>query len=445
VRRSRSLASRIIAFSGVWVVIALVITALLLVYSYRKHAARHYDEHVSIHLEELLAASELSPNGEFELSANPSDPRYLDLHSGWYWEVIQSGESVGRSASLGDGYLDIGEIQATRDVVIYEIAGPINEPVRVQVIELALDDEQEPLLYLSTAPMEGLSDDIADYSTHIVGSFVLLGIGLLLAVVLQVRITVKPLRKISSGIALVRAGKASKLPQSELEDVQILIDELNNLLDHNAVLLMRARNQLADLAHSVKNPLSVINNEARNMGDEQGSLIIKQTGDISRNVDHYLSRARTFGTEKILGARSAVVPVVEDLVFVLQRIRQDQALEFDCSGLKECWFRGEGQDLEEILGNLMDNASKWAKCSVLIRAKVEDGRLSINVEDDGPGIPAVEIKNVMRRGHRLDESKPGHGQGLGIVRDIVTLYGGQLSMGKSALGGLKVTVDLPAA
>jgi signal transduction histidine kinase len=445
VRRSRSLASRIIAFSGVWVVIALVITALLLVYSYRKHAARHYDEHVSIHLEELLAASELSPNGEFELSANPSDPRYLDLHSGWYWEVIQSGESVGRSASLGDGYLDIGEIQATRDVVIYEIAGPINEPVRVQVIELALDDEQEPLLYLSTAPMEGLSDDIADYSTHIVGSFVLLGIGLLLAVVLQVRITVKPLRKISSGIALVRAGKASKLPQSELEDVQILIDELNNLLDHNAVLLMRARNQLADLAHSVKNPLSVINNEARNMGDEQGSLIIKQTGDISRNVDHYLSRARTFGTEKILGARSAVVPVVEDLVFVLQRIRQDQALEFDCSGLKECWFRGEGQDLEEILGNLMDNASKWAKCSVLIRAKVEDGRLSINVEDDGPGIPAVEIKNVMRRGHRLDESKPGHGQGLGIVRDIVTLYGGQLTLGKSALGGLKVTVDLPAA
>jgi signal transduction histidine kinase len=444
VRRSRSLAFRIIAFSGVWVVIALVITALLLVYSYRNHSARHFDEHVSIHLEELLEAGALSANGEFWLSANPSDPRYLDLHSGWYWEVIHSGESIRRSASLGDDYLDIGDIQASGDVVIYEIAGPVNEPLRVQVIEFALDDEQEPVLYLSTAPMEGLSDDIADYSVHVIGSFVLLGIGLLLAVVLQVRIATKPLRKISSGIALVRAGKVSKLPQSELKDVDILIDELNNLLDHNAILLKRARNQLADLAHSVKNPLSVINNEARNMGDEQGSLIIKQTGDISRNVDHYLSRARTFGTEKILGARSAVIPVVEDLVFVLQHIRQEQALEFDCSGLKECWFRGEGQDLEEMLGNLLDNASKWAKCTVLIRAESADGRLSIKVEDDGPGIPKAEIENVMRRGHKLDESKPGHGQGLGIIRDIVDLYGGQLSLGESALGGLKVTVDLPA-
>jgi signal transduction histidine kinase len=441
----KSLATRIIALSGGWVIMAMIITALLLVYSYRDHAVKHYDEHVSMHLEELIEASELSPDGAFKLTFDPTDPRYQVPDSGWYWEVRRSGQTLARSPSLGGNQLGMGATQPTGNVVIHEITGPVEEKLRVQLIAIKQFPGQEPLVYLSSNPMKGFSDDVMNYSSHIIGSFLLLGLGLLTAVFLQVRVALRPLQAISNGIAGIRAGKANKLPESNLCDVQPLVDELNHLLEHNAVLLKRARNQLADLAHSVKNPLTVINNEARNMNREQMELILKQTHDINRNVDHYLTRARTFGTEKVLGARSAVKPVFEDLVYAMQRIYQDRDLDYDLSGLTECWFRGEGQDLEEMLGNLMDNACKWAGERVMISASVEGNRLRLTVEDDGPGIPETEIENVMRRGQKLDESKSGHGQGLGIVKDIVDLYGGFLRLHRGDLGGLRTELDLPAA
>ena len=227
--------------------------------------------------------------------------------------------------------------------------------------------------------------------------------------------------------------------------MQPLVDELNNLLDHNAVLLKRARTQLGDLAHSVKNPLTVITNEARNMEPELKELIIKQTSDISRNVDHYLTRARTFGTEKVLGSRSEVKAVVEDLVYAMQRLYQERDLEYDLSGLQECWFRGERQDLEEMMGNLIDNACKWARRRVVVKSELLNHDLVLVVEDDGPSIPPESIEEVMRRGNRLDESKPGHGQGLGIVKDIADLYGGALSLQDGELGGIQARLTLPAA
>jgi signal transduction histidine kinase len=266
-----------------------------------------------------------------------------------------------------------------------------------------------------------------------------------MAVMLQVRTALKPLKAISTGIGEIREGKATKLSSSYLVDVQPLVDELNNLLDHNAILLKRSRNRLSDLAHSVKNPLAVINNEARNMEAGQKELILQQTSDISKNVDHYLSRARTFGTEKVLGSRSEVKTTVEDLVYAMQRIYQERDLDYDFSDLKECWFRGESQDLEEMMGNLMDNACKWAESRVRICCGTTGGRLQIVVEDDGPGIAQEEFERVMSRGHKLDESKPGHGQGLGIVKDIAALYGGSLTLARSELGGLQAKLELPSA
>lgn len=442
---SRSLAFRIIASSGAWLVTALAITALLLVDSYQDHAAQYLDSHVTIHLEEMLDASQLSATGEYTLAFEPSDPRYLELRSGWYWEVRQSDKTLTHSKSLGDSRLEIGDIQPSSEVQVHELNGPFNKKLRMHVVAIEYTPEFEPIIFLSTAPISGLKNESTSYSNQVFGSFLLLGIGLLVAVFVQVRIALRPLRAIKADIARIREGKASKLPISELEDVQTLVDELNNLLEHNAVLLKRARNQLGNLAHSVKNPLSVIKNEAKSMQDERGSLILKQTSDISKNIDHYLSRARTFGTEKVLGARSEVKTAVNDMVYVMQRIHKDEGLIIDCRDFPECWFRGEVQDLEEVLGNLMDNACKWAESSVRVDVEAAADRIVITVEDDGPGIPDQQIENVMLRGHRLDESKPGHGQGLGIVKDIVALYGGTLTLERSSMGGLKVTVNLPAA
>jgi signal transduction histidine kinase len=442
---SRSLAFRIIVLSGTWIILALVITAILLAYFYRDHIAQHFDDHVAMHLEELVEASQLLPDGTFGLTFYPSDPRFHILHSGWYWEVRQSGETLKKSESLAGARLDLGAVQPGPNLSIHEITGPEQEVLRVQVVEMMLDPAYEPLVFLASAPMTGITDDVADYSNHIVVSFLVLGIGLILVVVLQVRVALKPLQAISAGIAEVREGRATRLPQDNLEDVQPLIDELNNLLEHNAELLKRARTQLGDLAHSVKNPLTVINNEARNMEAGQRDLVLQQTSDISRSVDHYLSRARAFGAGNVLGARSDVKAVVEDLVYAMQRIHQQRHLEIDFSEINECWFRGEGQDLEEMLGNLMDNACKWAKSRVAVCCTTVEGRVELDVEDDGPGIPGENLEEVMERGRKLDESKPGHGQGLGIVKDIAGLYGGSLTLERSQLGGLKAVLSLPAA
>ena len=442
----KTLAFRIITFSSVWITASLVITGLMLVQIHSEHTAKHYDAHVSMHLEELTGASHFAPDGKFRLSFFPSDPRYKNLNSGWYWEVKQLGKTLIRSPSLGEHILDMRTIQPDSKVMVTEIVGPVEELLRVHIIAIKIDPGQEPLLFLATAPMTGILEDVVEYSDHVIYTFLALGIGLFLAVVLQVRVALKPLKAISSGISDIREGKAIKLPEEQLEDVRPLVDELNNLLDHNAVLVKRARNQLGDLAHSVKNPLTVITNEAHNMESEQRKLIIKQTSEIGKNVDHYLSRARTYGTEKVLGSRSSVKAATEDLVYAMKRIYQERELEYDLSGLLGCWFRGEAQDLEEMMGNLIDNASKWASSNVVVYCgPIDEGRLEIVVEDDGPGIPEEEFESVMRRGHKLDESIPGHGQGLGIVKDISGLYGGLLQLGRSEMGGLRAGLILPAA
>jgi len=441
----RRLAFRIIGLSSIWIIITLVFTAVMLVNNHREHTAQHYDAHVQMHMEELIGAAEFTAGGRFRLAFLPSDPRFRDLFSGWYWEVKQAGKTLKRSPSLGEYELDLGKIEPTANLVIYEIRGPQKEKLRTHVIEISPDPGQVPLVLLATAPTTGIAVDVKDYSDHIISYFVALGIGLLLAVLVQVRVALKPLKAISKSISDIRSGNTTRLPEGQLEDVRPLVDELNNLLDHNAVLVKRARNQLGDLAHSVKNPLTVINNAVQALDEEQRNLILRQTKDISRSVDHYLSRARTYGTEKVLGSRSSIKTATEDLVYAMHRIYQDRDLIFDLSGLQACWFKGEVQDLEEMLGNLLDNSCKWAKRRVKVSCGTLDGRLDISVDDDGPGIAKDQFEKVMHRGHKLDEDKPGHGQGLGIVKDIAALYGGSLTLAKSELGGLQARLNLPSA
>jgi len=249
---------------------------------------------------------------------------------------------------------------------------------------------------------------------------------------------------IGEAIGEVRSGRSKKLPRGFPIDVQPLVDELNRLLAHNTFLLKRARNQLGDLAHSVKNPLTVITNEARQMPKEQRQLLTEQTRDISRSIEHHLSRARTYGQANVMGFRTAVRPVAEDLAFVMRRTYKQRELEIHLSGLDDCWFGGEAQDLEEMLGNLLDNACKWADHEVWLRGELSDDRMRLIVEDDGPGIPEPQYEKVVQRGFKIDEASSGHGLGLSIVQEIVNLYGGKLRLARSARGGLRAELDLGA-
>jgi signal transduction histidine kinase len=441
--KRRSLTFRIVALSGVWVILALAAVAALLLYYLKDHISKHYDDHVLMHMEELVASASLDENGDLVMTAYPSDPRYDILYSGWYWEVRHHGQVLARSHSLGTSKLGLESLPLADGVSVQELKGPGEQTLRTLIMGVPAGQPGEQLFLVGSAPMLGITSDVIDLAEHLLISFVVLAIGLIIAVVLQVRLAMKPVHSVSEAIGNIRAGKSERMEEDYPSDVQPLVDELNNLIDHNTVLLRRARNQLGNLAHSIKNPLTVITNEAHSMEAMQRELILDQASNIRESVDHYLSRARVFGTQNVLGARSQVRLVAEDLAYALKRIYEDRKLEFDFTDLRGCAFRGEAQDLEEMLGNLMDNACKWAKSKVRVRCATDAHRLTLAVEDDGPGIPEIHTELVLERGHRLDDSVKGHGLGLGIVQDITELYDGKLTLSRSELGGLCATLDLP--
>ncbi|MBT8052272.1 MAG: hypothetical protein HKN57_06515 [Xanthomonadales bacterium] len=441
----KSLTKRIITLSVFWIVIALVFTGVLMGQFYREHTQGHYDDHVFTHVEELVAAVETLPNGKLVLSREPTDPRFHRINSGWYWEILSVDKSLYSSPSLGTNLLDLSNTEVTESHEVQILEGPGGHHLRAQVINVAYPHEAGALTIVATAPEMAITDDVKEFYLHIATSFLVLGIGLSVAVVMQVRLALRPLNAIQSGISDIKAGKTERLPREFPSDVQPLVDELNYLLDHNETLLKRARNQLGDLAHSVKNPLTVIRNEARTLSGKQGQLILDQSHVMANSIDHYLSRARIYGKQDAIGYRTSVRSVIDDLSFAVEHIHKDRKIGIELLCIEDKWFRGESQDLEEMAGNLIDNAFKWAKTRVVVSCSSDHQNLALIIEDDGPGIDEQEIETITRRGKRLDETTPGHGQGLGITEDIANLYGGELKLGRSDLGGLKATLILPAA
>lgn len=441
----KSLTKRIITLSVFWIVIALVFTAILMGRFYRQHTEGHYDDHVFTHVEELVAAVETGSNGQLILTREPTDPRFHRPNSGWYWEILEGNKSLYRSPSLGTNLLDLSNTEVSESHEVQNLVGPGGHKLRAQVVNVAYPHEAGALTIVATAPEMAISDDVQEFYLHIITSFLVLGIGLSVAVVMQVRVALKPLNAIQSTISDIKAGKTERLPRDFPSDVQPLADELNFLLDHNEMLLKRARNQLGDLAHSVKNPLTVIRNEARSMSSQQGQLILDQSHVMANNIDHYLSRARIYGKQDAIGYRTSVRSVIDDLTFAVQHIHKERGIEIELQCMEDRWFRGEAQDLEEMAGNLIDNAFKWARGKVVVSCDSDQHKLALIIEDDGPGIAEEELKTITRRGRKLDERSPGHGHGLGIVEDIANLYGGALKLGRSELGGLRAELDLPAA
>jgi signal transduction histidine kinase len=441
----RSLTKRIISLSIIWIAIALLVTGYLLHHLYREHIQEHYDAHVFMHVEELIAAVYTDADGQLMLHREPTDPRFHRPNSGWYWEVRTADRLLIKSPSLEDQQLDLSGVVPDESHGVHLVQGPKGERLRAHVVHVSYAKPPGSLTFVATAPQYQISDDVEDFSKHVVASFFVLGIFLSVAVVMQVRVALKPLRTMRSEIVEIKGGLKSRLSQDFPRDVQPLVDELNNLLDHNEMLLKRARTQLGDLAHALKNPLSVVRNEARSLENHSGQLILEQTHLMSGNIDHYLSRARMYGQKDAIGFRTSVRSVIEDLVYAVGHIYKERAIDIRLPCIEDKWFRGEAQDLEEMAGNLLDNACKWARGVVSVNCEGGDEQLKIVIEDDGPGIPEEHYEDVMHRGRRLDDTLPGHGQGLGIVRDIAKQYGGSVELGRSELGGLKVVLTLPEA
>jgi signal transduction histidine kinase len=440
--KDRFLSRRILAASVFWILATLTLTALLLMYFYWDHITRDFDADVLMHLEEMADQTRLDGNGRLETVPHPTDRRFHIPRSGWYWEILHEDRVLARSESLGEAGLDLAGLGDSPPGAIYRLAGPWGEELRMQLLDLPAAPGRQPVRLVAGLPLKDIRAEVIHMARHTALSFLILAAALVAALAVQLRIALRPLRAVSVGVARVRSGEAKTLSGNFPREVRPLVEQLNSLIEHSAIVALRARNRLGDLAHSIKNPLTALTNEAYNMNAEQRALVLEQTRHIEDSLKHHLTRARVFGTDKVLGIRTPVKPLVEDLVFLMQRVHVARALQFDTRGVGDCCFRGDDQDLEELVGNLLDNASKWASSVVRVHCHTANQRLRLTVEDDGPGIPEDRIEAALQ-GVQSDPSRSGQGRGLGIVADIVEMYGGRLDLSRSELGGLRAELQLP--
>ena len=412
----------------------------------------NFDTALQVDLDGMIAAAEPDPNGEVALRERFLNRRFERVYSGLYWQIRPVNGGVPQiSHSLLDRTLNPSGMKDVGGVSWGYADGPENQRLRVlarrvsfPISATARTDDSRAYSFLVAGDLSSVENEIEDFNETLIRSFVVLLLGLVLAIFIQVRVGLSPLRRASEALARIRSGAARRLEGSFPAEIAPLAAELNSLIEHSAEVVGRARTHVSNLAHFLKTPLTVLANEAEAAPGPLAEAVKRQVDVMRRQVDHYLARARAAGALDVLGNRTPVAPVLDDLARVLDRIHAERgiAIAVDCPA--SLAFRGDRQDLEEMAGNLMDNACKWASSRVAVKARGEGARLALFVEDDGPGLAPTDLGRVLQRGQRLDESVPGSGLGLSIVRDISKLYGGGLELKQSVLGGLSAVLDLPA-
>ena len=439
-----------------WIAVSIVVAGLALGGLFRQHVALQFHSELNTHLDQLVAHLIVDDKGQPALSAAQSDPRFAKPFSGLYWQVDgldpSSGKGVGllRSRSLWDDVLRLpADSPGNGEVHQHRVAGPgetmLGVVERVVRIEAAAGQPARSFRLVVAADEQQMSAPVERFSGLLWLALGLLGLGLGLAAVVQVRVGLAPLKRLHGTLAAVRGGRAQKLEGRFPTEVEPLVDEFNTVLAQNAEVVERARTQAGNLAHALKTPLAVIANAVGGDRGELAQRIGAQVELARTQIDYHLSRSRVAASLRVPGARTMVAAVLDGLLRVMQRIHAERNVELVVDpGAVAAVFRGEEQDLQEILGNLLDNACKWAARRVLVSIAVLDDELLITLDDDGPGIAAGERERVLHRGERADEQVPGSGLGLAIVVDLARLYGGRVELAASPLGGLRVRLSLPA-
>jgi signal transduction histidine kinase len=442
--KRNSLAFRLVASAAIWCALLLSVGGYALSRLFADTVERNFDGRLRVLLEGVVAGSDLAADGALTLRPQLSEPRFEQPLSGWYWQIDDADGPLRRSASLWDEALALPPVPAGAGVN-WTVTGPQGEQLRLLSRAIGLPGREQPFIYTVAGDRREIDAETEGFNRLLALGLATMLLGVVAAVLIQVRFGLEPLRRIRRGLAEIRIGRAKRLAGDYPEELLPLANELNALLDHNEAVVERARTHVGNLAHGLKTPIAVLTNEASRSHGNLAALTLRQTALMRQQVDHHLSRARAMATASVIGSRCEVAPVLADLQRTLARIYASRQLALQVVCPPEIAFRGARQDLEEMLGNLLDNACKWARTRVVATAEAADERLMVAVEDDGPGLPPERRNEVLQRGRRLDEQVPGSGLGLSIVVDIAELYGGRLVLEEAAGGGLRALLALPAA
>jgi len=455
--RANSLAFRLFLWATAWTLVILIITGIVLSTLYRHAVERAFDRRLDVYLRTLVADVASPEEGSDKFPQSIGEPLFELPLSGWYWQVtrldapkkpeVHSSRSLwdnnlpalpdDRSASLGEARQGYAE-------------GPEQQKLRIVERNIDLGDDGRYLIAVAGDASE-IDDETRSFDGVIGVTFAALIIALLLTTALQVRFGLAPLTRISQGLAAIRSGRAERLEGEFPVEIAPLARETNALLETNREIVERARTHVGNLAHALKTPLSVLVNEAAARGSDPLAQKVLEQADIMRDqVARQLERARLAARLTVVGTLVEVPPVVTALARTMEKLHHARDIAIAVDVPPHASFRGEQQDLEEMVGNLVDNACKWAQSRVAIEVVAEkamaDGekpRVRLIVDDDGPGLSPAEREQVALRGRRLDETKPGSGLGLSIVVELASLYGGVLTLGTAPIGGLRAELALP--
>ncbi|MFN4120032.1 sensor histidine kinase [Acidovorax sp.] len=465
-RGSLSLRFLLLAVTVAGVAVAVVLAGLVLSGLFREHVQRQFEAGLLQQLDQVTARLEFDAQGQPLVAAQAlSDPRWLKPYSGLYWQVdamAADGRSrVGmlRSRSLWDTSLAL-QVDALADgaVHVHEVRGPQGAPLLVLERTVRAGGVNAARWRLIVAADLQATQAATAQFTRVLGVSLLVLLALLSpAAWAQVAVGLKPLQALQRGLQDVQQARTTQLQGAFPAEVQPLVNDFNAVLTCNAEVVERARTQAGNLAHALKTPLAVLENAARtptsDASEALATLVRDQVDVAKRHIDWHLARSRIAASVQVPGQRAIVEPVVGGLVRVLNKLYVERGVAIAVMlPQAPIYFAGEVQDLHEMLGNLLDNACKWARSAVRLTAEepVRDTyrttqQVVIAIDDDGPGIDAAQRKHALERGVRLDEAVQGAGLGLAIVQDLAAMYGGRLELDRSELGGLRAVLTLPAA
>lgn len=468
-RANESLVSRLVRSATLWALPSLIVTALALTWFYRNSTYRIYDDPLISAVTTLIASANVVAPGtgdaQLQLMREPTDPRYQQALSGRYWLVgtlDESGEisAIKTSRSLLDDTLRLPArdaallINAPGEDIVSKTTGPDNEPLRVAARYVILPNmDSQPVVVLAAVDSRPATQAVQRFAGLAVFLMSLLTLGLVTAVFTQVRLGLKPLFDLRDSVVAVREGRTDRVDGHYPKEIAPLATELNTLIGHNKDVVERAQTHVSNLAHALKTPLAVLRNESHlqpksdtDAGAGFAGVVDRQTEIMRNQVEHHLRRARAAARGQAIGVVTDVAETLGSLARTLPRIYRSKDIDISVSVDPDLAFRGEKRDLEEMAGNLMDNACKWTTSRVRVSAKVtedDDASFHICVEDDGPGLDGADYGAALKRGVRLDEATPGTGFGLAIVDDLSRAYKGGVDLARSDMGGLKVTLTLP--
>ncbi len=454
--RDASLSRRLLTAAGGFIAVAMIIAAVLIGFVLHRFVQGQIDQRLDTQIVFLASMLRVDGNGRISLTGNADGPPFERLRHGWYWQVTGPNNTL-RSASLDGADLDT---PALRDIDRRrpppprkdrdpqedrprpaDGIGPDDDHLhyRLKAMKVGTTD----VMMIASAPRGAVLGPLREAMTTLAISLALLGLALVLAMVFQIRLGLRPLERLRRALADVRSGSSERVPSRQPQEIRPVVDELNALLDQNAANLERARRHVANLAHGLKTPLATLA-IATSTDSPRDPLMAQQlVAQMERRIRHHLGRARMAALTGPARLQTQIAPRLRDLGDVLGKIHPDRSIGFTMDIPANLTAGCEQQDFDEMAGNLLDNAFIWARTRVTVSVSLGDGMVHILVDDDGPGLPLAQRAQVLRPGERLDEAAPGFGFGLSIVSELAELYGGGIDLGEAPSGGLRATLRLP--